>query len=295
MTEADLSMLIPALKKLGTRQVVMSGGEALLHNNFFRLCGILKKQGIKITLLSTGLLLKKHAENIVTHIDEVIISLDGDAPVHDAIRNINGAFDKLAEGVRSLQALRPGYRITARTVIHKLNYRSWAAIIGSAKKMGLQQVSFLPADVSSHAFNREILWSNARQHELLLNREELEEMKMMIEDIIMLYEDDIHRGFIAESAVKLMNIYRYYAAFHGINDFPFKKCNAPWVSAVIEPNGAVRPCFFHEATGNIRDNDLMAVLNSEKSIRFRQELDMANNALCKKCVCSLNLPVTASL
>ena len=35
--------LLDSLKKLGTQQVVMSGGEALLNPNFFRFCEILQK------------------------------------------------------------------------------------------------------------------------------------------------------------------------------------------------------------------------------------------------------------
>src|SRR5271169_3020389 len=55
LTEADLEGLLDSLKKLGTREVVMSGGEALLNPNFFSFCRILRKEMIKITLLSTGL------------------------------------------------------------------------------------------------------------------------------------------------------------------------------------------------------------------------------------------------
>ncbi|MEO5998836.1 MAG: SPASM domain-containing protein [Chitinophagaceae bacterium] len=35
-----------------------------------------------------------------------------------------------------------------------------------------------------------------------------------------------------------------------LDPFPFKKCNAPWVSTVIEADGTVTPCFFHEAIRN---------------------------------------------
>src|SRR6185369_1782356 len=54
LTAADIQELMGTLKKLGTQQVLMSGGEALLNPNFFRLCEILKKENIKISLLSTG-------------------------------------------------------------------------------------------------------------------------------------------------------------------------------------------------------------------------------------------------
>src|ERR1700712_3167803 len=55
LTEADISGLLASLKQLDTKEVLMSGGEALLNTNFFVLCRILKNAGIKVTLLTTGI------------------------------------------------------------------------------------------------------------------------------------------------------------------------------------------------------------------------------------------------
>jgi MoaA/NifB/PqqE/SkfB family radical SAM enzyme len=290
LSEDDVSGLLDALKKFGTRQVVMSGGEALLNSNFFRLCELLKRARIKITVLSTGLSLKKNTPQLLKWVDEIIVSLDGDEALHDAIRNVPGAFGKLKEGVENIKSLDPGFRITARTVIHRLNFRNWEAIINEAKIMNLDQVSFLPADVSSHAFNRQMAWTEPKQHEILLTENELPELEAIILRIIDQHEGDFASGFIAESPAKLMEIYRYYAAFYGLDAFPFKKCNAPWVSTVIEADGNVRPCFFHEVIGNIRDSSLDEILNKPEAINFRKTLDMRTNSTCIKCVCSLNLP-----
>jgi MoaA/NifB/PqqE/SkfB family radical SAM enzyme len=290
LTEEDIKGLLASLKKFGTREVVMSGGEALLNHNFFRFCEILRQQDIKISLLSTGLSLKRNVEQILTWVDNVIVSLDGNEEVHDRIRNIPNAFQKLREGVQLIKSIEPKYRITARTVIHKLNFRTWNLIIDSAKEMGLDQISFLPADVSSHAFNRELLWSQDRQHEILVEQKELTELSAVTDTIIENYKDDFESRFIAESPGKFRKIYSYYAAFYNLNPFPYKKCNAPWVSTVIEADGTVRPCFFHEPMGNIRNNSLEEILNSSQSIRFRKDLDMDSNSTCVKCVCYLNLP-----
>src|SRR3954468_7666266 len=54
LSAGDITGLLAALKKFGTEEVLLSGGEALLHNNFFRLCELLRRQKLKITLLSTG-------------------------------------------------------------------------------------------------------------------------------------------------------------------------------------------------------------------------------------------------
>jgi MoaA/NifB/PqqE/SkfB family radical SAM enzyme len=289
LSENDIEGLMSSLKKLGTRQVLMSGGEALLNPNFFRFCEILNKENIKVTLLSTGLTIKKNAEELVKWVSDIIVSIDGDNQLHDYIRNIPGAFNKLAEGINYIKAMKPTYKITARTVIHRLNYQRWPAIIDAAKEMGLDQISFLPADVSSHAFNREMLWDENRQHEILLPFEELPNLKKVIEKLVTGYKKEFEDNFIAESPEKIWKIYEYYAAHYGLNSFPYKKCNAPWVSTVVEADGTVRPCFFHEPIGNIRLESLDTILNSENAIDFRKHLDIDKNETCMKCVCYLNL------
>jgi MoaA/NifB/PqqE/SkfB family radical SAM enzyme len=293
LTEADISGLLTSLKQLDTKQVLMSGGEALLNTNFFVLCRILKNAGIKVTLLTTGLSIKSNAEQLLTWVDDLIVSLDGDEALHDAIRNIPNAFRKLKEGVEHIKKLNPAYRITGRTVIHRLNYRNWPAIIAESKAMGLDQVSFLPADVSSHAFNRQQAWTEPKQDEILIPEHELPELNEVISYLFAEHGEEFDNGFIAESREKIRNIYHYYAAFYGLNAFPFKKCNAPWVSTVVEADGAVRPCFFMESMGNIRDTPLHDILNSAEALAFRRSLDTLTHPTCVKCVCSLNLsPLT---
>lgn len=291
LTEQDVERLLITLKKFGTRQVLMSGGEALLNPNFFRLCELLKKEKISITLLSTGLTLKKNAHQLIEWVDDIIVSLDGPVEIHNAIRNIPDAFNKLKEGIQYIRTLDPNYKITGRTVIHRLNFQHWPAIIDSARKLGLHQISFLPADVSSHAFNREQAWDASRQEDILVSLESLQELQDIIYQLVNKYADDFNTGFISESPEKIQKIHDYYAAFYGLNPFPYKKCNAPWVSTVVEADGTVRPCFFHKALGNIHKNTLNEILNSKEAIQFRKSLDMDTNNTCIKCVCYLNLPL----
>jgi MoaA/NifB/PqqE/SkfB family radical SAM enzyme len=294
LTPQDISGLLTSLKDFGTRQVVMSGGEALLNANFFELCKLLKLRGIKISLLSTGLSLKNNADDLLRWVDDIVISLDGDEAIHDAIRNIPNAFKKLKEGVEYIKVLNPAYRITARTVIHRINFRNWPNIIAAAKDMGVDQISFLPADISSHAFNRQTAWAEPRQHEVLISEEELPELQDVV-DTILSKTADFENRYIAESPEKIQDIYNYYAAFYKLNPFPYKRCNAPWVSTVIEADGSVRPCFFHDTIGNIHDNSLTEILNTNQATDFRRTLDMSKNPTCVKCVCTLNLSPGATL
>src|SRR5262245_34701862 len=57
ITVEELSKHIESFRKLGVRQVALSGGEALMHSNLWKFCELLKSVGVKISLLSTGITL----------------------------------------------------------------------------------------------------------------------------------------------------------------------------------------------------------------------------------------------
>ena len=295
LTHADITELLGSFRKLYTKRVVMSGGEALLNPDFFEFCALLRKAGIRVTLLSTGLTLDRHAQAICREVDEVIVSLDGDEKTHDAVHNVPGAFAKLALGVRALRAIRPALRITGRSVIHRLNYHVWPDIVEAARHIGLDTISFLAADVTSEAFNRAEPWSGERQESVLVPKEEIPVLAEVLAGMIRRFSHEFESRFIVESPEKLSRIIQYYKAHHGLAEFPRKRCNAPWVSAVVEADGSVRPCFFHDRIGNIRKRELYDMINDPGQVAYRRSLDVSKNETCKKCVCYLNLPPQAAV
>lgn len=289
LTVEDMQPHLASLRKLKVKRVALSGGEALLHSNLWRFCEMLKNLGIKISLLSTGVTLRKHANDVVHHVDDVIVSIDGSEEVHDRIRNIPGAFSKLKSGVSALKEAKPSFKVTGRCVIQKQNFRDLENIIIAANEMRLDQISFLPADVSSHAFNRPEAWSDPKISEVALTPSEADELERFLGDSFVQFSNSYKTKFIAESPRKMRSMVQYYRALHGRGDFPKKRCNAPWISAVVESNGDVRPCFFHEAYGNIKEAELKQIINRPSSIAFRHNLNVDSDPTCKACVCSLHV------
>ena len=276
-----------AFKKLGLKEVALSGGEALLHSNLWKLCELLQSLGVKITLLSTGLSLSVHSDAIVQHCNEVIVSLDGSPSVHNAIRNIPNAFEKLEEGVKALKAINQEFRVTGRCVLQRLNYRDFNNIVQAAHAVGLDQISFLPADVSTTAFNRPVIWEGQRISEVALSLAEAKEFESIVTNSFIDLATDYNSKFIVESRKKMLEYPQYYLALLGQSPFPEKKCNAPWVSAVVESNGDVLPCFFHHPYGNIHNAPFEEIINAPSAISFRKGLNVNRNGICQKCVCSL--------
>jgi MoaA/NifB/PqqE/SkfB family radical SAM enzyme len=118
-------------------------------------------------------------------------------------------------------------------------------------------------------------------------------MEQAIEALIQSHAQDLESGFIRESPEKLRRIARHFRAQLGQTDPVAPRCNAPWVSAVLESDGTLRPCFFHKPLGNVRETSFRDVLNSAQALEFRSSLDIAGNPTCRKCVCSLYLPEDA--
>ena len=284
----DLEPHIESIRRLGVRWVVFSGGEPLLNREWPQLCLMLQREQIRLTLLTTGLLLEKYAAQIAESFDDVIVSLDGPEKVHNAIRRMDKAFSMLQSGAAAIRCERPSFAITARTTIQKANHAYARETLAAAKQLNLNGISFLAADLTSEAFNRPVAWSSDRQSEVALSVEEVGALETEMESLIAEHSNDIASGYIAESPGKLRRIVAHFRAHLGLGRTESPRCNAPWSSAVIETDGTVRPCFFHRSIGNIHKAQLDKILNGEDALAFRAALDIPNNSVCQRCVCSLN-------
>lgn len=292
ISASTLRQHIRSFKELGVREIVFSGGEALMHSNLWEFAALLRAEDIKLTLLSTGLLLARNAKLVVENLSGVIVSLDGSRTIHDEIRQVPNAFDRLVEGVRSLKAVDQSFPVTARCVLQKGNYADLPNIIIAARETGLDQISFLSADVSSGAFNRHDPWSQQKVSDISLSADETEAFAGIVEKTFTDFSKEYQSKFIAESPDKMRRLVQYYRAVNASANFPEPVCNAPWVSAVIESDGTVLPCFFHKPYGSIYDNDFLSVINSPGAVSFRKNLKMSQDETCKRCVCSLKLGLT---
>ena len=290
ITPEDLEQHLRSFQQLGVRWFVFSGGEPQLNEKWSCLAQMLRSTGSRVSLLTAGLLLKSQAQAIADSIDDVIVSLDGPAAIHNRIRRIPDAFEQLAEGVKALHHLRPEMPLRGRCTVQKANHHSLRAVVASAKQIGLNSVSFLAADLTSAAFNRSEGWKPDRADRVALVSEEVDALEAEVESLIKEHRADLALGFVVETADKLNRIVRHFRAHLGETKNVAPRCNAPWVSAVIEASGDVRPCFFHPVLGNIHRRALPDILNGSEALRFRANLDVERNEICRRCVCSLYIP-----
>jgi len=248
-TLAQLESQMEAIERLQVRWVVFTGGEPLMHSNLFALADLLRGRGVRVTILSTGLLFERFAREIAGHIDDVIVSLDGPPEIHDRIRRVPGGFARISEGIRAIQAQNRKFQIGARCTVQKANHAALVDTACDAQRIGLASISFLAADLTSTAFNRTEPWSAHRQAELALTLDELAVLEQQIERLV---EDP----FVIDRPQHLHRIAEHFRAQLGLKVFEAPKCNAPWVSAVMGIDGSVRPCFFHPPVGSATSHPL---------------------------------------
>jgi MoaA/NifB/PqqE/SkfB family radical SAM enzyme len=287
----DVARWLDEWRELGVRRVVLSGGEALLHSHLWELCAHLRRADIGITLLSSGLLLRRDAPLLTRYCDDVVVSLDGPCHLHNAIRSVPRAYERLADGIAAVRALDSQISVSGRCTVQRANFRALRVTVRSAHELGLSRISFLAVDTHSAAFNRAADREATNATSTALTENDLPELTAELDALEREHAEDFERGFIAESQEKLrLRLEQYFRAGAGQGDFAPITCNAPWVSSVIEADGTVRPCFFQPPLGNIHAaGSLQAVLNAPEAIRFRQNLDTHTDPICRRCVCSLAL------
>jgi len=287
----DIHRLLPECRALCVEQIVFSGGEPLLHPDLRDLCGMFHDAGIRVTLLTNGLRLADRARELLPVCDDFIVSVDGPREVHNAIRRVPEAYEKLRDGIRTLRVMDENVDISGRCTVQKQNASHLCDTVDTARELGLNRISFLAADLQSTAFNRDAEGGKFFAGDLALNRDELLALQVQIETLEQDYQDSLDSGFISETSTKLrQRVLRYYSAALGLEDYPDVPCNAPWVSAVLEADGMVRPCFFHEPYGNIfTDGGLQNAVNSTAAVAWRESHVSNRRETCRTCVCSLNL------
>jgi MoaA/NifB/PqqE/SkfB family radical SAM enzyme len=275
LTPQKLHRLLPDIRALGVENIVFTGGEPLMNPQLPELCAILKPSGVRITLLTTGLLLPRFADRIPQMVDEVIVSLDGPREIHDRIRRVTGAYDLLAAGVKALG----DFPTSSRCTVQKLNHAKLRDTVAAARQIGLRSISFLAADLTSTVFNRGTPLTVLEASTLALSQSEIEALDREIAEL--------DTAFVVESREKLRRIVRHFRAHLGLEEPIAPRCNAPWISAVMETDGALRPCFFHQPIGNALDEGLQNALHSSNAVDFRSTLQVSENPVCRRCVCSL--------
>jgi len=296
---ADLiDSLVVQVKPLGIRWVVLSGGEAMQHPDWAGIAQRFRVQGARVLLLTNGLLIRKQIDDVIASVDEVIVSLDGGtAATYEAIRGVDG-FDLIMDGIRHVRAA--GIPVTTRTTVQRANFREIPTIIDVCKTADVNHISFLTVDVSNPVAFGDRFASDTSipmmsglapsEHQpptTALTSDDVRELAGILDEVERHYTDEFVSGRIAESPLKLRHMLTYFGALNNQSTFPRVRCNTPQLSAVVEVDGSLRPCYFLPKMGNVNDGGLNVSINTSEALALRAAVRDGERAECERCVCPL--------
>lgn len=263
--------LVAEARELGTREVLLTGGEPLLRPDLPEILEAVRGAGLDATLLTNGLALARHAELVARWCTAVVVSLDGhDGPSYKASRGVDG-LGALGRGVAAVRSLAPSLPLTARVTVTGLNQGTLEAIARTARELGLDGVSYLAADLDSEVAFGERAGTPPPQPDAQALRRELEGLRAALPE-----------GFLLDSDAALARIWKLAAWREGGPAPGPPRCDAPWTSAVVGADLSLQPCFFLPAEASVRDGLGVGLrASTERLARLRLDEEPA----CARCVC----------
>ena len=291
---AIIERLAQSAQKLGTQIVLLSGGEAMQHPEWQRIAKIFHDAGIKVWLLTNGLLLRKQATDVIENIDILTVSLDAATPdLYQKIRGVD-ALDVLLEGMKIISDA--GVPTSTRTTLMQINYSQMPQIIDTALDSGANSVSFLGVDtVNPYAFGPRFDHDSSIPLQGALppnpfgglQESDLPIFADILDTLEQTHAQHFADGRIAESPEKLRTLYNFFAAPYGKAEFQPPRCNAPHISAVVNVDGSLQPCYFLPKSGKLNGQNLEDALNTPEAIALRQAYRNGERSECDRCVCPL--------
>jgi len=129
--------IVDQLAEMGTRDVILIGGEAYLHSGFLQIIRALRAKGIKPSMTTGGLgVTPQLAKDMLeAGIEHVSVSVDGLEDTHDLIRAHKGSFRSAINALDILKA--EGVLSAANTNVNRINQKDLEALYELLAEKGI--------------------------------------------------------------------------------------------------------------------------------------------------------------
>lgn len=222
-------------------QINLTGGEPLLHPDFFEFATEIRKRNIKLGILTNGTMINEEVARKISELNPVMVqvSLDGNRETHDDIRG-NGNFDKALKGIDNLKKYK--VKVLVSFTAQKCNYMDYSELVKICKR---------------HKVDK-IWWDRI----VTYNKEDTENKALSTEEFKGLVEltNKLRKRYNIFS--KSFNVSNERALqFIGSNDCGYY-CGAGGNLIIFLADGSVMPCRrIPFVIGNIKEDTLENIIN----------------------------------
>ena len=234
-------------------QINLTGGEPLLHPEFFSLAQEIRRRGFRLGILTNGTLIDEAIADALRDLHPVFvqISLDGTPRQHDFIRG-KGAFRQALHGIDLLKSRK--IRVLVSFTAQKGNLKSFGRL---ARICARHKVDKLWWD-------RVVTNTAQEQTSLALSTEEFRNFLAHTRHL-----EEKYRRSDGSSMISNQRSLQFLGCASGAGGY---LCSAGKTLFAVLADGSVMPCRrLPFIVGNILENDFQHILDSSEQLRVLQK------------------------
>jgi len=255
LTTEEIFSVIDTLTSMGVHRVTLTGGEPLLHPEFFEITDHARKAPMSVNIFTNGTLITEEHINEFKklHIGQFNISVDSvDETIHDTFRGKKGALKKTLHAITLLKEA--GFPIRIATCLSQLNKDVAVDILQYCKTQDLTDIGVAPVRASGRGVDG-----------LAISPEEYYDV--VIKQFTYLKEEFPEGIFEAREVTG-------------------KGCSIARHSIGIKSDGTILPCPAcnrEMGIGNVRDMNLEELWDNSEKLKTLRRIISKNNNTCKTC------------
>lgn len=277
LTTDKVFQIIEDASKLGCKIITFSGGEATLRKDLEKIINYVKSNKMSASLFTNGVAVSESRLRslVESGVDRISVSIDSPDPlIHDDIRGMPGAFQKSIAFLENCIKVRrendKWLKVTIASCLSKNNLNNLKEIADIACKLGVDLFTIIKTEIRIEEGKKLVL---SEDDERLYQLQILPELnKICKSNNIQFSSSGITEQFGLNPEIELHDLPCYYV----------------WENATITSNGDLYPCcdlLQNEETcmGNVNENRLADVLNSEKAADIRLHIKDRAFEKCRTC------------
>jgi radical SAM protein with 4Fe4S-binding SPASM domain len=263
--------LVDTLAALGTREVVLIGGEAYLHDGFLRIVEALNAANIVAALTTggRGVTAALAADMARAGLQHASVSIDGSRNTHDRMRGAWGSFDAAMGALGHMRDA--GIRVGSNMNLNRLNQGDVEVVYDLLREQGVDAWQLQLTAPLGRAADRADLILQPWDLLTLVPRIAALKERTIIDGVKLMPGNNL--GYFGPEEALLRS-------FDAGGRDHWRGCQAGRFVMGIESNGAVKGCpslqSAHYVGGNVRDTPLDALWHDNARVGFSRSRDVGD-------------------
>lgn len=260
------------------KEVILSGGEPLMHRNFANVLRQVRKNGGEfITLTTNGSLLTNEHMALIKDLSFrrfiLSVSIDNLNPIkHDEFRSYKNAFSKAIDALRMVADYDlPNVITSMRSTIQAYQISEMESMVRFAENINCKRISFSAIHPAGKAIERKDLWMTKKQKFNFIK--EVYRLKALFPDLNVTTNDP------------LKCLLRGKSDLSKNGELVFDGCGAAAITFNVNSNGTMTPCALLDIPMmNIFDMNIEDIIkNYQKNSIVKKMLTMNLKGKCGSC------------